>query len=145
MGYAHGIYQTFSMNYLYQILNITISQDRQKGEYILHANGHTLRIVRNDNLSQGDVVNLKSLNKVFIYYDDVRTKSVKKVAQYSYETDQRLDTIEKNIETIQTSAKSTANIYHRMMIDDWSKELVLTNYGTEKVLSKRLLKLQKQE
>lgn len=110
-----------------------------KGEYILHANGHTLRIVRNDNLSQGDVVNLKSLNKVFIYYDDVRIKNAfKKVAQYSYETDQRLDTIEKNIETIQTSAKSTANIYHRMMIDDWSKELVLTNYGTKNGFIKKI-------
>ena len=53
-------------------------------------------------------------------------------------TDQRLDTIEKNIETIQTSAKSTANIYHRMMIDDWSKELVLTNYGTKNGFIKKI-------
>lgn len=110
-----------------------------KGEYILHANGHKLRVKRADNLSQGDVVNLKSLNKVFIEYDDVRIKNAfKKVAQYSYETDQRLDTIEKDIETIQTSAKSTANIYHRMMIDDWDKELVLTNYGAKNGFIKKI-------
>lgn len=108
-----------------------------KGTYILHANGHTLKVVRADNLSQGDVVNLKSLNKVFIYYDGVRIKNAfKKVAQYSYETDQRLDTIEKNIETIQTSAKSTANIYHRMMIDDWGKDLELTNYAAKQNFAK---------
>ena len=55
-----------------------------------------------------------------------------------FETDYRLESIEKNVEKIQTSAKSTANIYHRMMIDDWGKELVLTNYVSAQNFIKNL-------
>lgn len=117
---------------------ILIPQDQEynierktKGHYILYANGHTLEVNRGDNLAKGDTVSLKSLKKIYIHIDGERISNIfKPIAQYSYETDQRLDTIESAIDTIRTSAKSTANIYHRMMIDDWGKELVFTNYAT---------------
>lgn len=111
----------------------------EKGHYKLCANGHTLEVIRGSNLSLGDTVNLKSLNKIFIYVDGVRVKNLfKGSSQYMYETDYRLESIEKNVEEIQTSAKSTANIYHRMMIDDWGKELVLTNYVSAQNFIKNL-------
>lgn len=100
-----------------------------KGHYKLCANGHSLEVIRGSNLSQGDTVNLKSLNKIYIYFDGVRIKNMFKGSpQYMYETDYRLDSLEKNVDEIKTSSKSTANIYHRMMIDDWGKDLILTNY-----------------
>lgn len=105
---------------------------KAKGHYILHANGHTLEVIRGENLQQGETVTLKSLNKVYIYYDGIRIKNgFKKLSQYSYETDQRLDTLDGEIEEMKKSTKSTANIYHRMMLDDWGKNLVYTNFVTE--------------
>lgn len=69
------------------------------------------------------------MKKIYIYFDKIRINNAfKKLSQYTYETDQRLDNLEKDVNTIQTSYKSTANIYHRMMIDDWGKELILTNF-----------------
>lgn len=100
------------------------------GRYILRANGHKLEVVRSDKLTAGETVTSKTLKKVFIYLDDQRINNIfKPESQYFYETDQRLDTIESNITEITTSAKATASIYHRMMIDDWNKKLVLTNFG----------------
>ena len=102
---------------------------KDKGHYILHANGHTLEVIRGDNLTQGETVSEKTLKKIYIYFDGVRVGNIfKKLPQYAYETEQRLSALEKDVNTIQTSYKSTANIYHRMMIDDWGKELILTNY-----------------
>ncbi len=101
------------------------------GHYILHANGHTLEVIRGDNLAQGETVSLKTLNKVYIYFDGIRIKNgFKKVPQYVYETDQRLGTVEDELEKLQTSSKSTASIYHRMMIDDWTSEYIYTNFVT---------------
>ena len=100
------------------------------GHYILRANGHKLEVIRSDKLSSQETVTSKTLKKVFIYLDDRRINNIfKPESQYFYETDQRLETIESNITKITTSAKTTANIYHRMMIDDWNKKLVLTNFG----------------
>ncbi len=101
------------------------------GHYILHANGHTLEVIRGENLAQGETVSLKTLNKVYIYFDGIRIKNgFKKVPQYAYETDQRLGTVEDELEKLQTSSKSTASIYHRMMIDDWTSEYIYTNFAT---------------
>lgn len=112
---------------------------KNKGHYILHANGHTLEVVRGDNLTQGETVSEKTLKKIYIYFDGVRINNAfKKLSQYAYETDQRLDNLEKDVNTIQTSYKSTANIYHRMMIDDWGKELILTNFVSTTNFIKRL-------
>ena len=112
---------------------------KDKGHYILHANGHTLEVVRGDNLAQGETVSEKTLKKIYIYFDGVRINNAfKKLSQYAYETDQRLDNLEKDVNTIQTSYKSTANIYHRMMIDDWGKELILTNFVSTTNFIKRL-------
>ena len=112
---------------------------KNKGHYILHANGHTLEVVRGDNLAQGETVSEKTLKKIYIYFDRVRINNAfKKLSQYAYETDQRLDNLEKDVNTIQTSYKSTANIYHRMMIDDWGKELILTNFVSTTNFIKRL-------
>lgn len=111
----------------------------EKGHYKLYANGHTLEVIRSSNLAQGDTVTIKSLNKVYIYLDGIRIKNMfKDVSQYMYETDDRLDAVEKDVEVIQTSSKSTANIYHRMMIDDWNKELILTNYVATREFIKNL-------
>ena len=102
-----------------------------KGHYKLCANGHSLEVIRGSNLSQGDTVNLKSLNKIYIYFDGVRIKNMfKESPQYMYETNHRLDSLEENVDKIQTSSKSTANIYHRMMIDDWTSEYIYTNFAT---------------
>lgn len=110
-----------------------------KGHYKLCANGHSLEVIRGSNLSQGDTVNLKSLNKIYIYFDGVRIKNMfKESPQYMYETNHRLDSLEKNVDKIQTSSKSTANIYHRMMIDDWGKKLILTNYVSKTNFIKNL-------
>lgn len=104
---------------------------KDAGHYILHANGHTLEVIRGENLAQGETVSIKTLNKVYIYFDGIRIKNgFKKVPQYAYETDQRLDTVEDELEKIQTSSKSTASIYHRMMIDDWTSEYIYTNFAT---------------
>ena len=112
---------------------------KNKGHYILRANGHTLEVVRGDNLVQGETVSKKTLKKIYIYFDGVRINNAfKKLSQYAYETDQRLDNLEKDVNTIQTSYKSTANIYHRMMIDDWGKELILTNFVSTTNFIKRL-------
>ena len=112
---------------------------KNKGHYILHANGHTLEVVRGDNLTQGETVSEKTLKKIYIYFDGVRINNAfKKLSQYAYETDQRMDNLEKDVNTIQTSYKSTANIYHRMMIDDWGKELILTNFVSTTNFIKRL-------
>lgn len=68
----------------------------EKGHYKLCANGHTLEVIRGSNLSLGDTVNLKSLNKIFVYVDGVRVKNLfKDSSQYMYETDYRLESIEK--------------------------------------------------
>ena len=113
---------------------------KNKGHYILHANGHTLEVIRGDNLTQGETISEKTLKKIYIYFDGVRINNAfKKLSQYAYETDQRLDSLEKDVNTIQTSYyKSTANIYHRMMIDDWGKELILTNFVSTTNFIKRL-------
>lgn len=112
---------------------------KAKGHYVLHANGHTLEVIRGDNLAQGETVSAKTLKKIYIYFDDIRVNNAfKKLPQYAYETDQRLDTLEKDVNTIQTSYKSTANIYHRMLIDDWGKELILTNFVSKKEFIKSL-------
>lgn len=112
---------------------------KNRGHYILHANGHTLEVIRGDNLTQGETISEKTLKKIYIYFDGVRINNAfKKLSQYAYETDQRLDSLEKDVNTIQTSYKSTANIYHRMMIDDWGKELILTNFVSTTNFIKRL-------
>ena len=104
-------------------------QRTAKGHYILHANGHTLEVVRGDNLTQGETVNLKTLDKIYIYFDGIRIKNAfSELPAYSTETNKRLDILEQDVTTIKTSHKSTANIYHRMMIDDWGKKLIFTNY-----------------
>lgn len=101
----------------------------EKGHYILYANGHTLEVIRSEKLTQGETVSLKTLNKIFIYIDKKRIKNLfKENSSFNFETNERLDILENEVETIKSSYKSTANIYHRMMIDDWSKKLVLTNY-----------------
>lgn len=100
-----------------------------KGHYILYANGHTLEVNRSDKLTQGETVSLKTLNKIFIYVDNKRVKNLfKDTSNYRFETNERLDLLESEVDTIKTSSKSTANVYYRMMIDDWNKKLVLTNY-----------------
>lgn len=105
------------------------------GHYILHANGHTLEVKRGENLSSGETVNSRTLGKVYIYFDGVRIKNMfADLPSYALETNGRLDSLEKDVTTIKTSYKSTANIYHRMMIDDWGKKLIYTNYVKSKFI-----------
>lgn len=115
-----------------------------KGHYILHANGHTLEVLRGDNLDQGETVSIKTLNKIYIYFDNIRIKNAfGGLPEYSNEANSRLDVLEKDVKKIQTSYKSTANIYHRMMIDDWGKELVFTNFVSTTNFIKNLEKTAK--
>lgn len=103
----------------------------EKGHYKIIVNGHTIEIFRSDKLAQGETVSEKSLNKIFIYLDDVRIKNLfNNLPSYTLETNNRLDALENGLEEVKTSAKSTANIYHRMMIDDWSNDIVYTNYAS---------------
>lgn len=105
---------------------------KEKGHYFLYVNGHTLEVMRKDTLSQGETVSLKTLNKIYIYFDGVRIKNIfKELPEYSVTTDDRIQAVEDDILEMKTSTKGTANIYHRMMIDDWGKDFKYTNYGND--------------
>ena len=106
----------------------------KKGVYSITVNGHTLRTRRQisgEELGGGRVCNMTTLKNVFIDIDEHTIQNDFLTAPiYAYEQTPWINKVDEELELIKSPDKTIANVYHRMMIDDWEKQLEFTNLIT---------------
>ena len=111
----------------------------------LELNGHVLQISRPSTLTQGVKCNITGLKHVNISIDgNDFLNSYKTSPVLDKESDERISEMESVIDEITSSSKKTSSVYHRMLIDDWSKEYNYTNYVTSKWFSQLISLVEKE-